>query len=479
MLAGKPGLVKDSLDLELPPRLIVYILVKVILLTTRQKAVILIKRRRFPKVFSGWWTVLGGGILGLWIAGYGSYGISALFKPIAGELGFSRAAASVPGGITRLEGGFEGPLSGWATDRFGARNVIFLGVLAAGVGLVLMNYIHSLWAFYIFWGVLLGTGHNIATGVPLDAAIANWFVKKRGTALGIKNVFMGLSGVLVLPLIAWLINQQGWRLACLIGGLVTLLVGLPFAWFFIKPRRPEYYGLFPDGATVQEEATDTSQMIEWGVKYASEAEEAEFTLRQAMRTRAYWLLVTALVGHGFAWGAFTVHLIPYLTDIGIDPLRAAGVMAVMVFSSLPTRFIAGFFVDHLSKNRIRFIMAGGYLIQTLGIAIFLLNPKTIPVIYIWLILYGIGLGTGFSSNAMVARYYGRKAYGSIRGSIMAFLAGPGMAAPIYAGWLYDTTGSYMTLFIVMAVAFPISAVIMATAAPPRAPARVTDIRKIV
>ncbi len=439
----------------------------------------MIKRVRFPKIFFGWWTVLAGGILTMWISGYQAYGISALFKPIASELGFSRTAASVPGGIARLEGGFEGPLAGWATDRFGARYVILLGVFICGLSLILMNYIGSLWAFYIVWGVLLGTGHNISTAVPVDTAITNWFVKKRGIALGTRMVFSGLSGVLVLPFIAFLITVQGWRMACVIGGVVAWLVGLPLAWFFFKPHRPEYYGLLPDGATTAEKVADVSQTIDRGVRYAAEVEEVEFTLRQAMKTRAYWLLITAHAVHGLVFSAITVHLIPYLTDIGIDPLKAAGMMAIMVFSSLPTRFIAGFICDRLSRNTMRFVVAGGYFLQALGYAIFLLSPMSMFIIYGWLILYGIGTGTGFIFNVMVGRYYGRKAYGSIQGSKMAFMAGPGMAAPIYAGWVYDTTGSYITSFITFGVALAVSAVIMALAAPPRPPARITDIRKIV
>ncbi|MFC1897451.1 MFS transporter [Chloroflexota bacterium] len=440
----------------------------------------MIKKRKFPKIFFGWWTVIAGGVLSLWLAGYQTYGISALFKPIASELGFSRTAASVPGGMARLEGGFEGPIAGWATDKYGPRTVILLGVLLSGLSLILMYYINSLWAFYLVWGVLLGTAHNLTTAIPVDTAITNWFVKKRGTALGIKMVFSGFSGVLVLPLIAFLINQEGWRMTCVIGGVVALVVFLPVVWFCFKPHRPEYYGLLPDGATVKEEITDTDQTIEQGVKYATEVEEVEFTLRQAMKTRVYWLLMLGNAVHGLVFSAVNVHLIPYLTDVGIDPIKAAGMMAIMVFASLPTRFIAGFFCDRVSKNQIRFVVAGGYFLQTLGFAIFvLINPQTMFTIYAWLILYGIGHGAGFIFSALVGRYYGRKAFGSIQGTRMMFMAVPGMIAPIYAGWIYDTTGSYITSFVTFAITLAVSTILIAISKPPKPPAEVTDIRKIV
>ncbi|MFC2016687.1 MFS transporter [Chloroflexota bacterium] len=439
----------------------------------------MIKRRRLPRIFPGWWIVLTGGLLSLWVAGYHAYGFSALFKPISSELGFSRTATSVPAAIGRLEGGFEAPLAGWITDRFGPRWVIFSGVFLVGLSLILMNYIDSLWAFYVVWGILLGTGHNISTTIPLHTTIANWFVKKRGRALGIQMVFSGLSGVLVLPLIAWLIVTQGWRVTCLIGGVVMWLVGLPLAWFFLKQHRPEYYGLLPDGATIEEEAADAGQMIERGVEYAAEFEEVEFTLRQAMRTRAYWMLILAQASHSLAMPAISVHGIPFLTDMGIDQLRAAGILAMMVLASVPCRFAGGLLADRIKKDHLRFILGGAYLLQALGFAVFLLN-QTVPMIYVWFILYGTGFGAMMGLMFPIrARYFGRKAFGSIQGISMMFMTPVGVAAPIYLGWAYDTTGSYISAFTIIAALLALSAVIMSLILPPKPPARITDIREIV
>ena len=439
----------------------------------------MIKRRKFPKIFFGWWTVLASGFLCLWAAGYHGYGFSALFKPIASELGFSRAVASVPAAIGRLEGGFEGPLAGWITDRFGPRWIVLSGVFLFSLSLLLMNFVDSLWAFYIVWGVMLGTAHNFATTIPLDKAITNWFVKKRGTALSIKWVFSGLSGALVLPLIAWLITIQGWRMTCVIGGLVMGLIGLPLTWFCFKQHRPEYYGLLPDGATVEEEAADADRMIDKGVEYAAEVQEVEFTLRQAMRTPTYWLIVAAHASLGLVMGAINVHLIPFLTDIGIDPLAAAGMMAIMILASLPARFVGGFLADRMRKSHLRFLLGGAYLLQAIGIAIFLLN-QTIAMIYVWFIVYGIGMGAGFTVFvAMVARYFGRKAFGSIQGSKMLFMAPFGVIAPIYAGWVYDTTGSYITAFTLFVALLTFASVLMSLTPPPKPPAQITDVTKIV
>ncbi|MFC2006579.1 MFS transporter [Chloroflexota bacterium] len=323
----------------------------------------MIKKRRFPKVFFGWWAVFGGGILALFGYGFYTYGFSALFKPISSELGWSRAVTSVPASIGRFEGGIEGPVSGWATDKFGPRWVVFLGIFMVGLGLILMNFIQSLWFFYITWGVILGTGCNVGLSVPIDTTITNWFVKKRGLALGIKTVFAGCSGVVALPIIAWLISTQGWRMTCLIGGLLMWLIGLPIVWLCFKPRaRPEYYGLFPDGTTIEEEDVDVDvdSVIDKGVEYAAETGEVEFTILQAMKTPVFWIITLAYaLAMGLGFPTLTVHAIPFLTDIGFDPVKAAGTMTILVAFSLPTRFIGGVISDHFSKNHLRFLLGGG------------------------------------------------------------------------------------------------------------------------
>jgi sugar phosphate permease len=439
----------------------------------------LVKKRRFPKIYFGWWTVLATGVLALWGHGYHAYGFSALFKPISTELGFSRTTTSIAASIGRLEGGFEAPLTGWLTDRFGPRWIVLFGIFLIGLSLILMNYIDSLWAFYLVWGLCLGTGINIALSLPTDKALTNWFVKKRGVALGIKNVMSGFSGVLVLPLIALLIVHSGWRETCFIGGVVMLVIGIPLTWFFLKQQRPEYYGLLPDGATVEEEVTDTNRMIDRGIAYATEVEEVEYTLRQAMRTPTYWLLMVANACHSLAMPAVNIHGIPFLTDIGIDPIRAASMLAMMILASVPMRFIAGVLADRVSKNSLRFLMGGAYLLQAAGFGIFLLH-QTEAMIYVWFILYGIGMGGGFGLMApMRARYFGRKAFGSIAGSSRLFMAPIGIAAPIYLGWVYDTTGSYISAFTILAGLVALAGFVAVFILPPKPPAKVTELRNII
>ncbi|MDO8635178.1 MAG: MFS transporter, partial [Dehalococcoidia bacterium] len=230
---------------------------------------------------------------------------------------------------------------------------------------------------------------------------------------------------------------------------------------------------------VKEEAVDVSRMIARGVEYAAEVQEVEFTLKQTMRTSAYWLLTLASSAMGMWAGIMNLHSIPFLTDMGIDPLRAAVMIGMASAVMIPARLISGFIVDRIKKGHIRFMKAGAYFLQAVGATLFLLNP-TIAMIYVWYILYWLGQGITVPLNSLImARYYGRKAFGSIQGFSNTLTAPVGIIAPVYAGWLYDTTGSYITAFRLLVGLMVISAVIMVFASPPKPPAEITDIRKII
>jgi len=440
----------------------------------------LIKKRKFLRIFPGWWMVLTGGLISAWSVAFYTYGFSALFKPISSELGLSRATTSVAASIGRFEGGFEAPVTGWVTDRYGPKVVALFGIFLMGLGLVLMNFATSTWTYYLYWGVILGTGFNIAAMMPVDVAIINWFVKKRGVAQGVKWVLSGLGGSVVLPfVIVPLIITRGWRMACTVGGLVMWLVNIPLALFFLRRHRPEYYGLLPDGTTLEETTETAGKTVERGVRYAAEVGEVEFTFRQALVTPAFWLLIITQSIHGLAMPVVNIHSIPFLTDIGIAPIVAGGMLATMVIAGIPTRFIGGFISDRVKKEHLRFIIGGAYLLQAIGFAAILRN-QTPLMIYTWFILYGIGSGTAFPLNTIMrARYFGRKAFGSIAGLSRMLMMPVGIAAPVYIGWVFDTTGSYLTAFTLVTALLAISAVAMSLIRPPKPPAEVTDVRKII
>lgn len=428
------------------------------------------------RVFFGWWLAIGSGILCLWGYGYQAYGFSALFKPISQELALSRATTSIAASIGRFEGGIEGPIVGYFADRKGPRLVVLVGVFLLGLGLLLMSRINSLWSFYLVWGLITSMGANIALSTPLDTAIANWFVKQRGKAMSIRWIFSGLSGTIMLPLIAGFVVKYGWRTACAIGGITMWAIGFPIAWFLIKPRRPEYYGLMPDGARGRE---DPGNDIQAGMDYAAQTGELEFTLGQAMRTKAFWLIIVAYMFHGSLTYVMSIHMVPYLTDRGLDPVVAATTMSIYITASIPSRLLGGILADRVGVRGVRYLIATAYFIQAGGVGLFLIS-QAMPVLYTFFVLYGLGMGLAMPLTPLLrARYYGRKAYGSIYGVSSLLYMPAGVAGPVLAGWIYDVTNSYMLVFTLLAIVLAVSAIAIFLATPPRPPKRVSGISDLV
>jgi cyanate permease len=269
-------------------------------------------------------------------------------------------------------------------------------------------------------------------------------------------------------------------MTCVIGGLGIWFVGLPLTWLFVKPRRPEYYGLLPDGTTTEVEPDEgPTGMIDRGINYAAEVQEVEFTLRQALRTPAYWLLTAAMSVRMVGFSAILTHGVPFLTDMGFESVRAATLLGIIILTTTPSRLIGGFLMDRVQTRYIRFLMAGAFLLQAVGITTFLLN-QTIAMIYVFLVLFWVGVGIALPLEAGIrARYFGRKAFGSIGGTSMIFTTPLAVAAPIYAGWVYDTTGSYIPAFTLFAALFAVSALLISLAYIPKPPAQITDVRKFL
>ena len=197
-------------------------------------------------IFFGWWTVFVTGIFSGLVLGFYMYGISALFKPIALELGLSRAAASGATGIGFMLGSLLSPVTGWLVDKFGPKLSILAGLILSIVGLVLMYFVVTGWQYYLVWGVIFGIGGFWGFTIAVDKSLSDWFVKKIGLAMGAKFAIIGLTGAVSVPIISWLISTIGWRITCLIWAGI-LVLGIPLILLFVKNRRPEHYGIRPDG----------------------------------------------------------------------------------------------------------------------------------------------------------------------------------------------------------------------------------------
>ena len=170
---------------------------------------------------------------------------------------------------------------------------------------------------------------------------------------------------------------------------------------------------------------------------------------------------------------------PFLTDMGIDPVKAALMLSSAGAIAIPTRLVAGLLADRVRKQHLRFIPVGTFLLIAAGVIGFLLN-QTIAMAYVFLIMFYIGFTAGLPLNTAIrARYFGRKSLGSIQGIATMIMLPFGVIAPVYVGWIYDTTGSYITAFSLFPVLLAFCAILMLFARHPKPPAQVADIHKFL
>ena len=411
-------------------------------------------RSRGKRAFYGWRIVAVTFIINAFGIGTFFYGFSTFFNPMITEFGWSRTVMSGVFSLSRTEGGIAGPLNGWLVDHFGARKIMFLGVTITGIGFILLRTVNSPVSLYLIFGLILSMGFNMGFTHATSAAVAKWFVKKRGRALSILTTGNGVGGAIFVPVIAWLITQFGWRVATLILGVANLAIPLPIS--LIVRSTPEEMGLRPDGETTTPEDTTVEPDSSLAPSTADTSpDEVNLTVREALKTRAFWVYAISMVLRACILSAIVVHQIPHLMDIGIEYEAAASVLGLMVLMSIPGRFIFGWLGDRFSKRVLLFISC---VLQGIGIFIFI-NASTLPTLYLFVIVYGLGYGGAIPLTvALRADLFGRTNYATISGITMPLTMIGTVTAPLFAGYLYDTTQSYALAFYVFIALIVLSGV---------------------
>jgi len=393
-----------------------------------------------PNVFYGWWIVLATSLIHMWGAGAFYYGFTAFFNPIVGELGWSYAATSFAASLRSIEGGIASPLVGFATDRYGARRLLVLGSVLSGIGFILLGQIQTLWTFYVVF-VFLSVGSSLMFPVPGWTAVANWFVRKRGLALGALSGTMGIAG-LVIYLINWLIGLYGWRQTSVILGIGMWIIGIPCG--LMVRTRPEPYGLLPDGEIrPKREAAEPA-----AASSPSFQEGRDFSASAALKTRTFWMLATIVTVSAAALHAVVVHVMPYLISIHFTRHAAGLTASLLILVSATGRFILGWLTGRLDT---RYLMALALLLQAAGL-LALAWAESMGMAALFVVLFGPGYGGVITLRlTMQAQYFGSKAFGAIQGIMMAILILGTMASPLISGYCFDLYGTYRPAWLVMAL----------------------------
>jgi MFS family permease len=414
-------------------------------------------KEKWDNLFFGWKTVFAGAIIACW--GYGSwyYGMGALFKPLIAEYGWTRTQLSLAFSMRSVEGGLEGPIGGWLIDKYGERKITIISTIIACLGLIAVLYVKTIWQFVIVWGFIVSLGFNLGLYDTVNSAVAKWFVKDRSRAIGIVTIGGGLGAPVIVPIMTYMILHYGWRNALIFVIVSTAILCIPLAWFFMKDKPPEAYGMLPDGAHLKPVEEREESKLDFGY---------DFTPQEALKNRSFWMMLIAFMLNGGTLAMITMHQMPFHTDLGIDAMAAAGILGLMATISLGGRFLTATLGSRLTERQ--YILLG-YALRTIGLIIFI-YARTIPTIMAFALVYGVGYGITIpAQTSLRASYFGRKAYATITGYTTLFTAITNVAYPTFAAWIYDTTGSYIQAFWIVTSLQAFAIVFMYLAKKPEPP----------
>lgn len=402
------------------------------------------RSRRRPRVFYGWFVVLGGiGIQALQGAllnsSYGAY-IVLLQR----DFGWSKTTFSAAYSLQQVEQGVVGPLQGWLIDRFGARAVMRIGIVAFGLGFMLFSRFHSLAAFYAAM-LLIAFGTTMGGFIPVAATVVNWFVRRRSTAVGLMSTGMGVGGFLA-PLVAWSLTVHGWRTTAFVSGLLAILVGLPLTQ--LMRHSPEPYGLLPDGDRSGSNAgAPAPARPERGPALARDT-SGDFTVGEAVRTPAFWLISFGHAAALLVVSAVNVHLVAHLEEqLGYSVTRGAAFVTLVTTLSMIGQIGGGVVGDRFSKR----LLAVGCMFMHAGGLLLLAYATTLWMVIGFAVLHGLAWGVrGPQMQAIRADYFGRSAFGKIYGVSMPIVIVGTVGGPLVAGLMADTFGTYRAGFTILA-----------------------------
>ena len=380
--------------------------------------------------FRGWRIVAL--MLGPRAGGTGTYilGSTLFIIPLENDLGLSRSMSALLFASGSMVAGLAAPITGALMDRYGPRWVLLGSVVVSAIGYVLFAVSPNvLILFIVFVGIISPVILNVAFNASA-AFINNWFHRYKATAMSVLQVGSGLGAIVIIPTLAFVIDSKEWRSAAIAAAGFVLVLGLPAAWF--SRDTPEELGMLPDGELLSDERPA--------------ATVTEPTAKEAFKTPTFWFMVCAVMAFGSAQAGLQIHFVPIMVWKGLDEVQGALVLTVMALVSTPAVLIMGPLADRFGRLT---VAGGAALMVALGLV--LLNLSS-PVWSIWgaALIMAPNFGLYPLIWAALGHAFGRKAFSTIRGTVMALQVGGTMGLPILAGVLFDRTESYSAVLWIIA-----------------------------
>lgn len=400
---------------------------------------------RKNKLYYGYIVAAAAGVLQIIMWGlFNTYGV--FFIPMHDEFGWSRAAISGARSFSMLVWGFISIILGSLNDRYGPRIIMAVCGCFLGAGYFLMSQVSILWQLYMFYGIIIGIGVS-ATDVVVLSTVARWFKKKLGMMTGIVKVGTGL-GMFIMPLAAdGLISSYDWRNTYMILGIIALIFVVSVSQLLRK-----------EPGNIQQRPSiakrDTPSNIH--------ASQSGLSFHDATRTKRLWITGIMYLALWFCVNIVLVHLVPHAMDLGISSAKAAGLLSSIGAISIAGRLVIGPSSDRIGCRKSMIVCC---LMFVVSFSV-LLMAREFWMLILFAMIYGFAHG-GYATliSPLAAELFGMRSHGAILGIIIFLGTIGGAAGPVFAGYLFDTTGSYQSSFFVC-IAMGVIGLILSTTLKP-------------
>jgi MFS family permease len=388
-------------------------------------------------------------------------------------LGLNRATTSLIFSLGRSEGAVNGPFVGYLVDRFGARKIMFIGTILAGIGFIIFASADNVWIFALGYLGFVSLGATMAFQDSTTAMVVMWFSRYRVRAMSIREATGNLGSTILIPLMTLMIAVYDWRMAAFMGAGAYLVLILPL--IPLLKESPESIGLLPDGASENEVkgARDAATGSAPGAnpieleRLRRYYDGAEFTVREALRTSCYWYLLTGTMLRQVSRVAIDLHYVAILEWKGFDLSMAALIFTLRLGMNVPSKLIVGYFGDRVPAQ---VVLGGGMVLYAIGMVL-LLSSSLVWVLLVSAVVSGMSEGITPVNWGVIGDYFGRHHYATLRGIINMSYSWALLSVPFAAGWWFDQYTSYTVVIIVSLGAAVASAVVYAMMRQPKLPAR--------
>jgi predicted MFS family arabinose efflux permease len=359
-----------------------------------------------------------------------AYTFGVFLKPIMADMGWQRGTASFALAFGEFLGALAVPVLGWMMDRWSIRRVALPGIAVFALCLCLMGFApRSLPIFAILFAMASISG-EIQCPLGYTKAIAAWFDRRRGLALGIALAGVGL-GAMVLPQLAQaLIVRIGWRGAYVCLAALMFVIAFPAVALWIREPLPG----------------------EGEHRAVRDGDMPGLTAREAMRTGRFWLLAPVFFLVAMALLGFSGHIVPLLTDRGLSPTAATATFGLLGLATLTGRVATGYLVDRIFAP---YVAALFWFAPVAGFALLMSGTGFLPAVGV--VLVGFGLGAEVDMLAFLnSRYFGQRSFGQLYGYFFMCFSLGGACGRFLDGYLFDRAGSYGPALIVAAAALVVA-----------------------